>query len=443
MILNENLLESIHELESIKIPGWRNTWSSIDVYDVGNKRYFLMENDVYGDETNYLVITPDFKEIYETYDDIETALRDEGLLDNLQEAKASGLSNWEKIKRALDAMDENLEEDIEKTSKGKWVNRGKEGTHGEFRTKKAAREQQKAMFAQGYKENFYYIRDINEAQDLVDNAIKRFGRLGARLYDELDQAGFYVDVNNKVKYKSQLSENIGSDIAEYQKWVDYDMKKYGKISDDTNEKIKKAGLKVIKDRYNDYEVIASEPNHDVNEALYKTKSISGQDMTFEVTDDNRFIVKDGDDIILDTKVEHPEDLKKQIASQSRIETIKEDFVEPVVAVETTIVTPDSDIKKEESPKVEDNGMANSLIEAINDEWKTIQMYNDLIVNATSFGYPDMIETLQDIVNEENVHVGQLQGLLETISPNTSSINDGKEEAQEQITDTDKTISDVQ
>lgn len=48
-------------------------------------------------------------------------------------------------------LNENLFEDLEKNSKGKWVNRGEEGTHGEFKTKKAAREQQKAMFAQGYK----------------------------------------------------------------------------------------------------------------------------------------------------------------------------------------------------------------------------------------------------------------------------------------------------
>ena len=46
-----------------------------------------------------------------------------------------------------------LDEDIKKTKSGKWVNVGKEGTHGEFKTKKAAREQQKAMFARGFKES--------------------------------------------------------------------------------------------------------------------------------------------------------------------------------------------------------------------------------------------------------------------------------------------------
>jgi hypothetical protein len=43
-----------------------------------------------------------------------------------------------------------LEEDTVKQN-GKWVNKGSEGTHGKFKTKKAADAQRKAMFANGYK----------------------------------------------------------------------------------------------------------------------------------------------------------------------------------------------------------------------------------------------------------------------------------------------------
>ena len=112
------------------------------------------------------------------------------LNENLFELKE--MSNYDKIMDYLD----NLDEGIEKTKSGKWVNKGKEGTHGEFKTKKAAREQQKAIYASGWK-------------------------------------------------GESLEENIGSDIAEYQKWVDYDMKKYGKISDETNEKVRKAGWAAV------------------------------------------------------------------------------------------------------------------------------------------------------------------------------------------------------
>lgn len=57
-----------------------------------------------------------------------------------------------------------------------------------------------------------------------------------------------------------VNESTGSDLAKYQKWVDYDMKRYGKISDITNDKLKRAGLEVVKDDHGDYEVISKEDN---------------------------------------------------------------------------------------------------------------------------------------------------------------------------------------
>lgn len=50
-------------------------------------------------------------------------------------------------------VDESLNEDTIKTKSGKWVNKGKEGTHGKFKTKKEADAQRKAMFAGGYRES--------------------------------------------------------------------------------------------------------------------------------------------------------------------------------------------------------------------------------------------------------------------------------------------------
>lgn len=47
---------------------------------------------------------------------------------------------------------ESLKEDTIKTSDGKWTNKGKEGTHGKFNTKKEADAQRRAMFARGYHE---------------------------------------------------------------------------------------------------------------------------------------------------------------------------------------------------------------------------------------------------------------------------------------------------
>ena len=50
-------------------------------------------------------------------------------------------------------------------------------------------------------EGFAIIRTIEDAQREVDEQIEKFGRIGGGLYDDLDDAGFYVDNDNKVQYK--------------------------------------------------------------------------------------------------------------------------------------------------------------------------------------------------------------------------------------------------
>ena len=93
----------------------------------------------------------------------------------------------------------------------------------------------------------------------------------------------------------------------------------------------------------------------------------------------------------------------------------------------------------EGPKVGiDSGIADTLINLINDEWEAIQGYNnfrEMILTAQNNGdgnYTDMLRVIDEVVNEENLHVGQLQELLKKVSPNTESIAKGEEEAQEQL-----------
>lgn len=86
----------------------------------------------------------------------------------------------------------------------------------------------------------------------------------------------------------------------------------------------------------------------------------------------------------------------------------------------------------------ESGIADSLIKLINDEWEAIQGYNnfrDMILSMQQNGdgdYSDMIKVIDEVSNEENLHVGQLQELLKRVSPNTESISRGEEEAEEQL-----------
>jgi|GEM_PF-5727625 rubrerythrin len=128
--------------------------------------------------------------------------------------------------------------------------------------------------------------------------------------------------------------------------------------------------------------------------------------------------------------------------------------EPVDDVVKTPLTEDSLIYDEpiEEPEVEseqvifdktgsDFGVASMLNTGIIDEFEAIDTYNSHIItlkdlinqetdDAVIESYKKIIEILTDIVNEENIHVGQLQKALSLVSPSALFIKDGDKEADE-------------
>ena len=97
--------------------------------------------------------------------------------------------------------------------------------------------------------------------------------------DEKDSKGAVVrrhamkEACKKDKKPIKEYKDMGQDLGEYQKWVDYDMKRYHKISDKTMDKIKEAGLTVVKDQYGDYEVIAHEPVRECDDKEARRRAI--------------------------------------------------------------------------------------------------------------------------------------------------------------------------
>lgn len=74
-----------------------------------------------------------------------------------------------------------------------------------------------------------------------------------------DAADTVRDVLNIPDKNSKLDEDkgsLGNEIDRYQKWVDFDMSRYGKISERTQQMVNKAGYQIIKDDHGDYEVAA-------------------------------------------------------------------------------------------------------------------------------------------------------------------------------------------
>lgn len=90
-------------------------------------------------------------------------------------------------------------------------------------------------------------------------------------------------INSLKDYK--FVEDLGDAVAKYQRWVDYDMKRYGKISDKTKSYLDRAGLEVVKDDHKDYEVIAKDeslteapiydlrPRFDTRQSFYRKATV--------------------------------------------------------------------------------------------------------------------------------------------------------------------------
>ena len=78
------------------------------------------------------------------------------------------------------------------------------------------------------------------------------------------------------------------------------------------------------------------------------------------------------------------------------------------------------------------GMATVISDLIKDEYESIDNYNSAIATAEAEGFTDMVRVLSEIQAEENLHVGQLQAIMNTLDPNAHLVDDGQQEGIEQL-----------
>lgn len=103
-------------------------------------------------------------------------------------------------------------------------------------------------------------QSADECQKWIDYDMEHYGRISEQTMKDIKKAGFTVTKDQYGEYEVTAAvncSNLSHDVDEYQKWIDYDMKRYGKISNLTMKKIKDAGFTVTKDQYGDYEITAS------------------------------------------------------------------------------------------------------------------------------------------------------------------------------------------
>lgn len=82
---------------------------------------------------------------------------------------------------------------------------------------------------------------------------------------------------------------------------------------------------------------------------------------------------------------------------------------------------------------ESKGVADLINELIIDEFEAITGYNNAITTITSIDPEStMLNVLNDIINEENTHVGQLQAALKEVSEAANNIMSGNNEGEGQL-----------
>lgn len=160
--------------------------------------------------------------------------------------------------------------------------------------------------------------DIGQMSDKAKNALYHAMKMSdkARYHDNDEKKARRIDrkINSLKDYK--FVEDLGDDVAKYQRWVDYDMKRYGKISDKTKSYLDRAGLEVVKDDHKDYEVIAKdegltesleevEVKTDTDKIKISSETITKDDeMAIPVTNDTRDkIIADGEKEDTDDDIE--------------------------------------------------------------------------------------------------------------------------------------------
>lgn len=155
--------------------------------------------------------------------------------EKLEEAKSS-MNAWDKLVAYYgDKLTESkLEEDTVKQG-NKWVNKGKEGTHGTFKTKKEADAQRRAMFAQGYKEGLnemldkYHYYDVQEF-DAGTPERSRLELVASILTKESGKGRKYEVKDTWMDYGAQIAwttiiytdpdDNYGVQILSPKEWAD-------------------------------------------------------------------------------------------------------------------------------------------------------------------------------------------------------------------------------
>lgn len=138
---------------------------------------------------------------------------DEGIAEYL----AYGDADNDDFEYYIKYINKRLNEDTIKTSKGKWVNKGEEGTHGTFDTKKEADAQRKAMFASGWKGES--LKDSKD-EDIRNTLFTEY----QSKYTPDTHDTIYNEIKDKYNDETLATQVVSSLENDYKSWFDESLK---------------------------------------------------------------------------------------------------------------------------------------------------------------------------------------------------------------------------
>lgn len=203
---------------------------------------------------------------------------------------------------------------------------------------------------------------------------------------------------------------------------------------------------VLKEMLDEYEIrdqVEELGLDDLSKLIDKYSSCCTQGKCYKVGRQALHLVNSNRDKIGDDlyrELLHYFDFYTKSLEKSVLKEDEEEKLHDVTPDEPIVVSTKVEDKKQET--LENNGIAGLINSLILDEFNAVEMYNSAISTLTTMESKNkdkVIAIINDILDEENVHIGQLQEVLKLVQPSAEKIEDGKEEAQDTLASTEAPI----
>lgn len=117
-----------------------------------------------------------------------------------------------------------------------------------------------------------------------------------------------------------------------------------------------------------------------------------------------------------------------------LEKVKKDFIKESKKPIKKLTLSEELTEEEHISNVsnDDLGLTSLVSTLIKHEWESIDLYNSILLTFRQANNQEAEEILNNIINDDYVHVGQLEKLAQLINPLVNNIELGQQETESQV-----------